>query len=199
MNGYNGLSTNLGSDVTKKGGAMELEFIARNTELSPQQKALAKKKFDRLAKYFNAVHEARITVSQEKHRVSVEAYIRGKDFEVEASSETPEWTTSLQELVGKLEQQARRMKQRLTSRKRPREKQGTWQVEVVEPASVRRGTPEVVETRHVPVLPMTVEEAALQLDGSNEDFIVFREAESDRVSVLYRRRDRTYGLVTPEF
>jgi len=56
-----------------------------------------------------------------------------------------------------------------------------------------------VETRHVPVVPMTVEEAALQLDSSKDDFIVFREAESDRVSVLYRRRDRTYGLVTPDF
>jgi len=178
---------------------MELEFIARNTELTNQQRALAQKKFNRLAKYFNAVQEARLTVSQEKHRVSVEAYIKGKDFEVEASSETPEWTTSLQDLVGKLEQQARRMKQKLTGRKRPREKEASWQVEVVEPESVRRGAPEVVETRHVPVLPMTVEEAALQLNSSTEDFIVFREAESDRVSVLYRRRDRTYGLVTPEF
>ena len=93
---------------------MELEFIARNTELTPQQRALAQKKFDRLAKYFNAVQEARLTVTQEKHRISVEAFIRGKDFEVAASSETPEWTTSLQEVVGKLEQQARRMKQRLT-------------------------------------------------------------------------------------
>jgi putative sigma-54 modulation protein len=91
------------------------------------------------------------------------------------------------------------MKQKLTSRKRPRAKEGSWQVEVVEPESVRRGTPEVVETRHVPVVPMTVEEAALQLDSSKEDFIVFREAASDRVSVLYRRRDRTYGLVTPDF
>lgn len=178
---------------------MELELIARNIELTPQQRKLAQKKFDRLAKYFNAVQEARITVAQEKHRVAMEGYVRGKDFEVEASSETPEWAASLQDLVGKLEQQARKMKQRLTARKRPREKEGSWQVEVVESESVRRGAPEVVETRQVPVLPMTVDEAALQLESSNDDFIVFREADSDRVSVLYRRRDRNYGLVTPEY
>ncbi|MFI5165531.1 MAG: ribosome hibernation-promoting factor, HPF/YfiA family [Thermoanaerobaculales bacterium] len=178
---------------------MELEFIARNTEITAKQRELAKKKLDRLSKYFNAVHEARVTVAQEKHRVLVEAYVRGKDFEVEASAETPEWATSLQDVVGKLEQQARRMKQKLTGRKRPREKATTWQVEVVEPESVRRGEPEVVETRHVPVVPMTVEEAALQLEGSTDEFIVFREAASDRVSVLYRRRDRSYGLVTPDF
>jgi putative sigma-54 modulation protein len=178
---------------------MDLEFIARNTELTAKQRELAQKKFHRLTKYFNAVHEARLTVAQEKHRVLVEAYIHGKDFEVEASAETPEWTTSLQEVVVKLEQQARRMKQKLTGRKRPRDREATWQLEVVERESVRRGAHEVVDTRHVPVVPMTVEEAALQLDGSDDDFIVFREAESDRVSVLYRRRDHTYGLVTPEF
>jgi len=178
---------------------MNVELIARNTEISDTQRALAEKKFARLAKYFNAVHDARITVTQEKHRISVEAFVRGRDFEVAASSETPDWESSLQEVVGKLEQQARKMKQRLKGRKRPSGREGTWQVAVVPEEAVRRGSLEVVETRHVPVLPMTVEEAALQLESSNEDFIVFREAASDRVNVLYRRRDRSYGLVTPEF
>jgi ribosome hibernation promoting factor len=179
---------------------MELEFIGRNTEVTEQQRSLARRKLQRLAKYFNAVHEARVTVSQEKHRFVVEAFIRGKDFEVAASSETSEWSSSLQDVVGKLEEQARRMKQRLTGRKRIREKEsGSSPVAVVESEAVQRGAPNVVETRHVPVLPMTVEEAALQLEGSNDDFIVFREAASDRINVLYRRRDHTYGLVTPEF
>jgi putative sigma-54 modulation protein len=180
---------------------MELEFIGRNIEVTEQQRAVARKKFQRLGKYFNAVHEARVTLSHEKHRVAVEAFIRGKDFEVAASSETADWSSSLQEVVGKLEEQARRMKQRLTGRKRQREREGdsTWQVTVVEEGSVRGGQPRVVESKHVPVLPMTVEEAALQLEASKDDFIVFREADSDKVNVLYRRRDRNYGLVTPEY
>jgi putative sigma-54 modulation protein len=180
---------------------MELEFIGRGIEVTEQQRAIARKKFQRLDKYFNAVHEARVTLSHEKHRVEVEAFVRGKDFEVVASSETGDWSSSLQEVVGKLEEQARRMKQRLTGRKRQREKpeSPSWQMTVIEPESVRRGEPEVVETRNVPVLPMTVEEAALQLEASTDDFIVFREAQTDKINVLYRRRDRTYGLVTPEF
>ena len=181
---------------------MELEFIGRNTEVTEQQRAIARKKFQKLGKYFNAVHEARVTLSHEKHRVAVEAFIRGKDFEVAASSETADWSSSLQEVVGKLEEQARRMKQRLTGRKRQREREdgdSTWQVTVVDEESVRGGQPRVVESKHVPVLPMTVEEAALQLEASKDDFIVFREADSDKVNVLYRRRDRNYGLVTPEY
>lgn len=178
---------------------MDLEFIARNIEVSEAERALARKKFARLAKYFNAVHEARLTVSQEKHRCRVEAHVRGRNFEVAASAETSEFSESLQEVVDKLEQQCRRSKQKLTDRKRPREREPQWQVAVVERESVKRGQPRVVETRHVPVVPMTVDEAALQLEGSKEDFIVFREATSDRINVLYRRGDHTYGLVTPEF
>jgi putative sigma-54 modulation protein len=180
---------------------MDLEFIGRNTEVTDQQRVIARKKFQKLDKYFNAIHEARITLSHEKHRVAVEAFIRGKDFEVAASSETGDWSSSLQEVVGKLEEQARRMKQRLTGRKRQREREEdtNWQVAVVDQESVKDGQPRVVESRHVPVLPMTVEEAALQLEASGEDFIVFREADSDKVNVLYKRRDRTYGLVTPEY
>jgi putative sigma-54 modulation protein len=180
---------------------MELEFVARNTDISDSQRELARKKLARLEKYFNAVHEARLTATQEKHRFLVEAFIRGKDFEIAASSETGDWNTSLQEVIEKLEQQARKGKQKLKGRKGQasvREGAG-WQVSVVEHGSVRRGAPEVVETRFVPVLPMTVEEAALQLESSTEDFIVFREAESDRINVLYRRRDNNYGLVTPSF
>lgn len=180
---------------------MELEFIARNTELTQQQRTLAQKKFARLSKYFNAVLEARLTVNQERHRTGLDAFIRGKDFEVAASAETPDWATSLQEVVDRLEQQARRSKQRLTSRKRPRAMEGeaAGRVEAAETEPVRRGKPRVVETRHVPVVPMSVEEAALQLESSDEDFILFREASSDQINVLYRRRDRTYGLLTPEF
>jgi putative sigma-54 modulation protein len=178
---------------------MKLDFIARNTELTEQQRALAEKKFQRLSKYFNAVLESRLTVTQEKHRVLVEAFVRGKDFEIAAKSETPEWSTSLQEVIDKIEQQARRLKAKLTDRKRTKGKENAWQVAVVERESVRRGEPRVVESKHVPVLPMTVEEAALQLESSSDDFIVFREANSDRVNVLYRRRDHTYGLVTPDF
>jgi len=181
---------------------MELEFLARNTEITEAQREMARKKLKRLAKYFNAVHEARVVVTQEKHRLLVEAFIRGKDFEVAAKAETGDWASSLQEVVSRLEQQASRSKQKLTGRKRQPASRGAeprWQVAVVGEESVRSGKPEVVELRHVPVVPMTVDEAALQLESSRDDFIVFREASTDRVNVLYRRRDHTYGLVTPEY
>ena len=51
----------------------------------------------------------------------------------------------------------------------------------------------------IPIKPMSIEEAALQLDDSSYGFLVFRNSSNDRVNVLYRRQDNNLGLITPEF
>lgn len=179
---------------------MEFEIVSRNLELTPKDEALIKKKAAKLAKYFRDVHEARLTLAQEKHRIRVDGYIRAKRGELTASAEGAEWAVAFQEVLNRLEEQARRLKQKVTDRrhKASGREEAAWALQVVEAESVRSGTPRIVETKYVPVRPMTVEEAALELDATKEDFIVFREAESNQVNVLYRRRDNTYGLVTPE-
>jgi putative sigma-54 modulation protein len=56
----------------------------------------------------------------------------------------------------------------------------------------------VIETSHLHIKPMTLDEAALELDVSEQGFVVFRDATSDRLSVLYKRKDQNYGLIAPE-
>ena len=58
--------------------------------------------------------------------------------------------------------------------------------------------PRIVESIQLSIKPMNLEEAAFELQSSENQFVVFRDADSDRVSVLYRRRDKNYGLITPE-
>ena len=73
-----------------------------------------------------------------------------------------------------------------------------WTVDVLERESVLAGEPRIVETSSIPIKPMTIEEAVLQLEDSSDAFFVFRNATTDRVNVLYRRADRNLGLITPE-
>jgi putative sigma-54 modulation protein len=74
-----------------------------------------------------------------------------------------------------------------------------WPLEVLDRASVGAGAaPRVIESTHLHIKPMTIEEAALELEGAKAGFVVFRDATSDRVSVLYRREDEHYGLIAPE-
>jgi putative sigma-54 modulation protein len=59
-------------------------------------------------------------------------------------------------------------------------------------------TPRVVETTHVDIKPMTIAEAAIELETAEHGFVVFRDADSDRLNVLFRRKDQNYGLIAPE-
>ena len=56
-----------------------------------------------------------------------------------------------------------------------------------------------MRTARLPIKPMSAEEAALKLEDSRSEFIVYRDAESEKVSVLYRRKDGDFGLIAPEW
>jgi putative sigma-54 modulation protein len=56
-----------------------------------------------------------------------------------------------------------------------------------------------VKTNNIAIRPMSIEEAALRLDDSKNEFIVFRDIDNDKVSVIYKRKDNNLGLISPEF
>jgi putative sigma-54 modulation protein len=63
--------------------------------------------------------------------------------------------------------------------------------------SAADGPPAVILTEKVPAKPMSVEEAVEQLASSRDEFLVFTNASSESVAVLYRRKDGNYGLIEP--
>jgi putative sigma-54 modulation protein len=177
---------------------MKIEYIARKVTLTDDVRQLTEKKLKKVRKYFNDIIDIRVEVEQERHLYVADLFIKGKDFDLKSTSQHKELTTALQEAIDKLEMQARRAKTRLKGRKRLGGDAKAWSMEVLEPAPVGSGEPRIVETHDIPIKPMTIEEAMLQLEDSEVDFIVFRNANNDLVNVLYRRRDKNFGLVTPE-
>lgn len=177
---------------------MRIEYIARKVTLTDDVRQLTEKKLKKVKKYFNDILDVKVEVAQERHLYVADIFIKGKDFDIKSTSQNKELTTAIQEAVDKLEMQARRAKARLKGRKRQGADSRAWSEDVLEPASVGAGEPRIVETHDIPIKPMTIEEAMLQLEDSEIDFIVFRNANTDLVNVLYRRRDKNLGLVTPE-
>ena len=55
----------------------------------------------------------------------------------------------------------------------------------------------IVSVDRIPVKPMTVEEAVMEMDLMSQDFLVFKNAETDEISVIYHRRDGNIGLIEP--
>ena len=181
---------------------MKIDYIARKVELTEASRELAEKKLAKITKYFNDILDARLEVELERHLHVVDLSIKGKDFDVQATAQNKDMMAAIQDAVDKIEIQARRAKARLKDHKKragsgAKMDQG-WSVDVFERDSVTSGEPRIVERSSIPIKPMSVEEAVLQLDDSQYDFLVFRNASTDKVNVLYRRDDKNLGLITPE-
>jgi len=178
---------------------MKVEYIARKVQLSDTVRTLTEKKLAKIKKYFNEILDVRVEVEQERHRYIADIFIKGKDFDIKSTSQNKELTAAIQDAVDKLEIQARRAKTRLKGKKRrSSEPSREWPVDVLDTDSVASGTPKIIETSNLEIKPMTIDEAALQLEKSSNEFLVFRNASTDRINVLYRRPDSNLGLIRPE-
>jgi putative sigma-54 modulation protein len=95
----------------------------------------------------------------------------------------------------KIEQQAQRLKGKWDGRKRMGA--GSRVVPAAAEEAAAAGPRRIVRATRYAVKPMSVDDAALRVDGGAEAFIVFRNAETDAVSILYRRKDGNLGLIEP--
>jgi putative sigma-54 modulation protein len=103
---------------------------------------------------------------------------------------------SLSESIDKIEKQALKLKNKVIDRSHRAAKVGTITRRTAElkpaPAS-----PRIIPARRYAVKPVNPEEAALMLNGEANSFLVFRNAENQRISVIYKRKDGNFGLIEP--
>jgi putative sigma-54 modulation protein len=183
---------------------MNIDYIGRNYEIDDRVRAYTETKLGKLAKFLQEPVEIRVTLETEKHRQIAEVHVHHRLGVLQATEETGDMYDAINMAVDKVEKQARRSTRKLIDRRRragrTNGRQQHWPLAVVERASVGAGgPPRVIRNTRLQIKPMSIEEAALQLDGAKNDFVVFRDATSDRISVLYKRKDDNYGLIAPDF
>jgi putative sigma-54 modulation protein len=100
--------------------------------------------------------------------------------------------------TAKIEQQARKLKSRWTEDKRQRDGAGASAAGAVNGVGSAPSRRPVVRAARYPVKPMSIEDAALRLEGGKDTFVVFRNAETDAVGILYRRKDGNLALIEPD-
>ena len=113
------------------------------------------------------------------------------------------WNLSIRQATEKVEQQAKKVKGKWTERKRsdtPRRTaraggDGTRRGARAEAAERETAAPRMIRAARYAVKPMSVEDAALRMEETAEAFIVFRNPESESVSIVYRRKDGNLGLI----
>ncbi len=182
---------------------MKIDFTGRHYEVDDQVRGYAEGKLRKLRKHLDEPVEVHLILEVEKRRQIAELHIHHRHGSVQAAEEADEMRDAIKAAVDKAQKQARRARKKHKGKKRRgRAKQPLpeWPLEVVEAASVSAGSkPRIIEKTTLAIKPMTIEEAAIELDRSNFGFFVFRDSATERVNVIYRRKDDNYGLIVPEF
>jgi putative sigma-54 modulation protein len=182
---------------------MKIEYAARHTTLDERIRARAGEKLERLRRFLAEPIEVHVLFDVEKHRQIAEIRVSHRRGSLHSREENAEVLEALDLAVDHLERQAKRSRKRTVDRRRRAGRQHAeqkhWPVDVLQRESFGQGAPpRIVKSSRFEIKPMTLDEAALRLESSRNDFVVFLDAESERVNVLYRRRDENYGLIAPE-
>lgn len=174
---------------------MQIEYTGRQTEVSPGLRALAERKLRKLARVLPRITHVHVVLAGDKHRQLAEVSIQSKHLTLTAAEESADMSTSLSNVMDKLERQAERRLGKLRQRRRAPASRAVPAVPAREAAESPR---RLIRSRRFVVKPMTVEEAVLEVEANRDGLLVFRDAATERVNVLFRRKDGHLGLIEPE-
>lgn len=177
---------------------MTFEYTGRHVEVTPAIRRHVEEHFKKLAHVFNGTHaHAHIILAVEKNRQTGEVIVHVRDHTLTAADTNADMYMALTRAIGKIEKQALKLRKKIIDRKHSAAKTS---VIVANPEGQLQATPppvRIIPARRYNVKPMTAEEAALELSARTDQFIVFRDADTERVGVLYRRQDGNFGLIEP--
>lgn len=165
----------------------------KNLEPSDALKSYVSDKLNRMEKYFSGPAEANVVLSIEKFRHSAEINITGDRLTINGKEETEEMYSAIDMVLDKLEVQIKKNKQK----SRDHRSKGKGDILSTESGPDEDAGRPRIRVHHIEYKPMDVDEAVMQMDLLNNNFLVFTNARTDTVNVLYRQKDGNYGLIQP--
>ena len=187
---------------------MELAITGRNLDLTPPLRTYVERKIGKLYRYLDNVNQGTVELSMAptkstdtRYTAQATLFVAGKILRGEARSTTS--LAAVDEVAEIMQRQIVRYKEKLSGRAkaaRRRESAAAAVLEAVEQRSAaeEEATP-IVKTKRFAIKPMDPDEAIDQMELLGHDFFVFLNPTAGRVNVVYRRKDRGYGLIDPEF
>jgi putative sigma-54 modulation protein len=177
---------------------MEITVTFRHTEPMESLRSYAVDKISKFRKYLDSPLDAQIVLSVEKFRHQADVTLSIDGARIKAVEETGDMYSAIDQVMDKVEIQLKRHLSKLRDRRNDVDKAEEIRggEETEEAGSVLSEEP-VIEVEKMVAKPMDPEEAAMQLQLSRQDFLVFRNARSNEVNVIYKRKDGNLGLIEP--
>lgn len=180
----------------KELGIMNYIISGKNIEVTEGLRNAVQDKLSKLEKYFAADTGAQVTFSVEKDRQKIEVTIPMKGHIIRAEQVSDDMYVSIDLVVEVIERQVTKHRKKLIDKEQ--------NVAYLNDAFVDEDVEDdddikIVRTKKFEVKPMYPEDACIQMDLLGHNFYVFRNAESDEVNVVYKRKGGTYGIIEPEY
>ena len=177
---------------------MKFEYTGRHVEVSPAIRRHVEDHFKKLDHIFSdSTLRTHVIIDVEKNRQIGEIIVYWRDHTLTAKDTNADMYMALTRAMAKIEKQGLKLKKKIIDRKQSA--RPTARV-APQPDGYLQATPtppRIIAARRYSVKPMTAEEAALRLSGEPDQFLVFRDADTERLGVLYKRKDGNYGLIEP--
>lgn len=182
---------------------MNIEFIGKGIEVSDDLKTYAESKLSAFNTHLKEVGEGEVEVivtfnlekHRQRHRVDIDVYLKTPGGgALHAWEESNDLYMSLEFAIDDIEKQLTRLKERRIEQRKTiaREKQRS-----LEEAAVATPPDLIAEEKLSIAKPLTVEEALNVLQEEGRFFLVFNNAQTGGLGVIYRKKSGKYGLVSP--
>ncbi len=176
---------------------MKIKITGRNIELTDGLKEAVEEKLSKLNKYFTEDTQANVTLSVEKERQKIEVTIPVKGNIIRSEQVSNDMYVSIDLVEEVIERQMKKYRNKIISRQQ--EPGEFFADEFISKADEDEEEIQIIRSKKFGMKPMYPEDACVQMELLGHNFFVFRNAETDEVNVVYKRRGNTYGLIEPEF
>ena len=173
----------------------------KNLEVPDRVRVYAERKFARLERLLDDRSDAVLELSNEAHRSASDAHIADVTLVIDGTTLKSKavggsYQAAIDQVVDKVERQARDHKEKPRVRSRPVEEK-VLLAKIADGTADRGHERRIVKSKRFAIEPMFDEDAVAAMEELGHDFYVFVNAETERVAVLYRRRDGDYGVIEP--
>jgi ribosome hibernation promoting factor len=189
---------------------MDFEYTGRHIDVTPALRAHVEEHFGKVALLFENASTARahVIIDVVKNRHIAEILLHWREHTLTAKDTNADMYQALTRCIDKIEKQALKLKKKIIERKQDAvplsavapdtsPDEGAAAAAEAAPESAGRRGGRIIAARRYKVKPMTAEEAVMSLADDGDQFVVFRDSDTDRLSVLYKRKDGNYGLIQP--
>ena len=175
---------------------MQTSVTFKNLDSSENLKTYVQDKLNRFDKFLYNPAEAKVVLSVEKFRHIAEINIIGDRLNINGKEETVDMYSAIDIVLDKLEKQIKKSKQKSRERRSGTKARGKGII-AEDAAHMDFETTREIKVKNIEYKPMDVEEAVMQMDLLKGNFLVFINSRTEKVNVLYQRRDGHYGLIEP--